>query len=110
MFPWSPVLDQNFTLPGDAWYEGWKQGDWFFTNSTPSEYIKKGLFNRGLQYMTGVTTQEAAYMICKSLIYCLQEYNCYFKHFLEKGNIYNIILFLTLVSRLLFTNILLFFR
>lgn len=63
MFPWSPVLDKNFTLPGDAWYEGWKQGDWFFANYTPEQFIKKGLFNRGLMYMTGVTTQEAAYLI-----------------------------------------------
>lgn len=64
MFPWSPVMDLNFTVPGDSWYEGWKQENWFFTNFTPEVQIKRGEFNRGLAYMTSVTTQEAAMLIC----------------------------------------------
>ncbi|XP_073992685.1 carboxyl ester lipase-like protein Gli isoform X2 [Rhodnius prolixus] len=63
MFPWSPVMDLNFTVPGDSWYEGWKQENWFFTNFTPEVQIKRGEFNRGLAYMTSVTTQEAAMLI-----------------------------------------------
>ncbi|XP_055713537.1 cholinesterase [Phlebotomus papatasi] len=62
-FPWGPVLDMNFTYPGDNWYEGWREKDWQFLKETPEQLIKKGMFNKGLHYMTGVTTQEAAYAI-----------------------------------------------
>ncbi|XP_026472654.1 acetylcholinesterase-like [Ctenocephalides felis] len=62
-FPWGPVLDVNMTIPGDDWYEGWKEQDWHFLKETPEELVKKGAFNRGLQYMSGVTTQEAAFVI-----------------------------------------------
>ncbi|XP_054268687.1 neuroligin-2 [Macrosteles quadrilineatus] len=63
MFPWGPVLDLNFTVPRDTWYEGWREQDWRFTNFTAEQYIRQGRFNRGLSYMTGVTTQEAAFVI-----------------------------------------------
>lgn len=66
MFPWAPVFDKDFTVPGDRWYEGWKAIDWHFANFTPKEEIKKRNFNRGLAYMTGVTTQEASHIICKN--------------------------------------------
>lgn len=62
---WGPVLENNFTFPGDNWYEGWHAQDWHFLQETPEELIKKRKFNRGLHYMTGVTMQEAAYFICK---------------------------------------------
>lgn len=62
-FPWAPVLDTNFTLPGDSWYEGWRERDWRFLSETPESLIKRGEFNKGLSYMAGVTIQEAAYMI-----------------------------------------------
>ena len=65
LFPWGPVLDRNFTKPKDTWFHGWKQENWHFLNSTPEHLIKTGQFNRGLSYMTGVTTQEAAFMLCK---------------------------------------------
>ena len=64
-FPWGPVLDKEFTVPGDDWYEGWKQQDWFFTNHTVAEQIERGKLNNGLSYMAGVTTQEAAFIIGK---------------------------------------------
>lgn len=63
-FPWGPVLDVNMTIPGDDWYEGWKEQDWHFLKETPEELVNKGAFNRDLQYMSGVTTQEAAFVIC----------------------------------------------
>ncbi|XP_077292242.1 carboxyl ester lipase-like protein Gli [Arctopsyche grandis] len=63
LFPWGPVLDVNFTYPGDDWYEGWHESDWLFLKETPEELIRKGHFNRGLSYMSGVTLQEAAYVI-----------------------------------------------
>ncbi|XP_067622001.1 neuroligin-like protein glit-1 [Eurosta solidaginis] len=65
-FPWGPVLDHNFTVPGDDWYEGWRQKDWKFLTETPETLIKRGHFNRGLQYMTGVTTQEAAFFVAQN--------------------------------------------
>lgn len=63
---WGPVLENNFTFPGDNWYEGWHVQDWRFLQDTPEELIKQRKFNRGLHYMTGVTMQEAAYYICMS--------------------------------------------
>lgn len=66
-FPWAPILENNFTFPGDGWYEGWREHDWHFMSETPEELIKKRKFNRGLHYMTGVTMQEAAYVICKHI-------------------------------------------
>jgi hypothetical protein len=65
MFPWGPVLDGNFTVPKDHWFEGWHEKDWHFLWETPEELIRRGLFNRGLSYMSGVTTQEAAFFICE---------------------------------------------
>lgn len=58
-------MDKRFPVPGDSWYEGWREQDWRFTNFTPEEQILKGEFNKGLSYMTGVTTQEAAFFVCK---------------------------------------------
>jgi neuroligin len=68
LFPWGPVLDINFTYPGDNWYEGWRERDWHFLTETPEQLIRQGKYNRGLQYMSGVTMQEAAFVICKFLI------------------------------------------
>ncbi|XP_037958142.1 cholinesterase [Teleopsis dalmanni] len=65
-FPWGPVLDYNFTVPGDDWYEGWREKDWHFLSEMPLSLIRQGKFNRGLQYMTGVTTQEAAFFISQN--------------------------------------------
>jgi hypothetical protein len=65
IFPWGPVLDGNFTVPKDGWYEGWREKDWHFLEDTPEDLIRRGRFNRGLSYMSGVTTQEAAFFICE---------------------------------------------
>lgn len=64
LFPWGPVLDANFTFPADDWYEGWRERDFHFLSESPEDLIRKGLYNRGLHYMTGVTTQEAAFIVC----------------------------------------------
>ncbi|KAI5712649.1 hypothetical protein M8J75_010218 [Diaphorina citri] len=66
MFAWGPVLDLNFTVPADHWHDGWYQKDWYFTNYTTEEYIRMGSFSRDLAYMTGVTTQEAAYIVANN--------------------------------------------
>ncbi|XP_026669424.1 cholinesterase isoform X2 [Ceratina calcarata] len=63
MFPWAPVLDINFTVPRDDWYENWRASDWRFFLETPEESIKNRRFKPDLAYMAGVTTQEAAYII-----------------------------------------------
>ncbi|CAH2253859.1 jg22183 [Pararge aegeria aegeria] len=61
--PWGPVLENNFTFPGDEWYEGWRERDWHFLSTMPEELIARRQFNPALRYMTGVTTQEAAYVL-----------------------------------------------
>ncbi|KAG8232919.1 hypothetical protein J437_LFUL011028 [Ladona fulva] len=63
-FPWAPVLDVNFTIPPDGWYEGWREQDWVFLPDTPENIIRKSSQGLGgLSYMSGVTHDEAAYMI-----------------------------------------------
>uniref|UniRef100_A0A2M4BC65 Putative gliotactin n=1 Tax=Anopheles marajoara TaxID=58244 RepID=A0A2M4BC65_9DIPT len=63
LFPWGPVLENNFTFPGDNWYEGWSERDWHFLSETPESLIRRRQFNRGLHYMSGVTLQEAAFVV-----------------------------------------------
>lgn len=65
LIPWGPVYDRNFTIPRDNWYEGWREKDWRFMSSLPEDQIRRGEFDRGLSYMTGVTTQEAAHYVCE---------------------------------------------
>ncbi|XP_022821930.1 neuroligin-3 isoform X1 [Spodoptera litura] len=64
--PWGPVLENNFTFPGDEWYDGWRERDWHFLNTMPEELLQRRQFNPSLRYMTGVTTQEAAYYLYKN--------------------------------------------
>ncbi|KAJ8687074.1 hypothetical protein QAD02_022868 [Eretmocerus hayati] len=61
-FPWAPVLDINFTVPRD-YYEFWSASDWHMFYETPEESIKARKYRPGLEYMAGVTTQEAAFLI-----------------------------------------------
>lgn len=68
MFPWAPVLDINFTIPQDDWYEGWRAADWRFFAEMPEESIKAKRYRKDLAYMAGVTTQEAAFIISMLLI------------------------------------------
>ncbi|KAL7040598.1 hypothetical protein ACKWTF_000454 [Chironomus riparius] len=63
LYPWGPVMDTNFTFPGDDWFDGWHEADWHFLDEKPEDLVRRKLYNRGLHYMTGVTTQEAAYLI-----------------------------------------------
>jgi len=67
MFPWAPVLDFNFTIPEDTWYEDWRASDWHFFTETPEESIKNRKYKKDIAYMAGVTTQEAAFIISTSL-------------------------------------------
>ena len=66
LLPWGPVLDVNFTVPTDDSYQGWSHSDWYFANETVEASINSRRFNRNLVYMSGVTTQEAAYFLCES--------------------------------------------
>ncbi|KAL9874871.1 neuroligin-like protein glit-1 isoform X1 [Glossina fuscipes] len=65
-FAWGPVLDKNFTVPGDDWYDGWREKDWHFLTETPLDLVQQGKFNQELHYMAGVTTQEAAFFISQN--------------------------------------------
>lgn len=72
--PWGPVLDVNFTMPVDDWYQGWLQADWYFANDTVESAISHRRFNKNLAYMSGVNTQEAAYFLCKFFLSFSTEY------------------------------------
>jgi len=56
-------------VPKSNWYDGWQTSDWHFINESVESAIKSGHFNKDLRYMSGVTTQEAAYILCKILNY-----------------------------------------
>ncbi|XP_014205534.1 acetylcholinesterase isoform X2 [Copidosoma floridanum] len=62
MFPWAPVLDVNFTVPNE-YYEHWASTDWHFFNEPPEEGIRARRYRHDLAYMSGVTTQEAAFIV-----------------------------------------------
>lgn len=66
--PWGPFLAENVSLPGDEWYEGWRSRDWALLPAAPAAMLQEGQFNPALRYMTGVTTQEAAYYLCEFVI------------------------------------------
>ncbi|CAK9828610.1 Neuroligin-4, Y-linked [Anthophora retusa] len=74
MFPWAPVLDTNYTVPSDNWYEDWRSSDWHFFEEPPEESIKNRKFKYNLAYMTGVTTQEAAYIIYNNATLARNQY------------------------------------
>lgn len=66
LLAWGPVLDANFTVPRDSWFQkSFTEDDWHFLPKNPEELIKESSFKPQLKYMAGVTTQEAAYVICK---------------------------------------------
>jgi len=52
-------------VPKSDWYDGWQQSDWHFINESVKNAIQSGHFNKDLRYLSGVTTQEAAYILCK---------------------------------------------
>jgi len=62
---WGPIIDQEFLVPKSDWYDGWQHLEWHFINESVENAIKSGHFNKDLKYMSGVTTQEAAYILCK---------------------------------------------
>lgn len=62
---WGPIIDNEFFVPKSDWYDGWQTSDWHFVNESVENAIKSGHFNKFLRYMSSVTTQEAAYILCK---------------------------------------------
>lgn len=79
MLPWGPVLDLNISVPVDDSYQGWSRYDWYFANDTVEASINSRRFNKKLAYMSGITTHEAAYFLCKfsitDFINCVQKMN-----------------------------------
>ncbi|XP_029681077.1 acetylcholinesterase isoform X1 [Formica exsecta] len=74
MFPWAPVLDFNFTIPQDDWYEDWRASDWRFFAETPEKSIKDHKYRKDIAYMAGVTTQEAAFIIKNNITLARNRY------------------------------------
>lgn len=64
-FPWSPVVDGNFTVPGDSWYEEWNEKDWHILPEMPIRLYQRNSHHRRLRYMTGVNRDAAADFVCK---------------------------------------------
>ncbi|EFX72170.1 hypothetical protein DAPPUDRAFT_308571 [Daphnia pulex] len=62
-WPWSPVVDREIRKPANNWYEGWESKDWGFLPDIPEELIRMRKFNPGMRYLSGVTADEAAYVV-----------------------------------------------
>lgn len=68
------MIDNEFLVPKSNWYDGWQQSDWHFVNESVENAIQSGRFNRDLRYLSGVTTQEASYILREITInLCLYE-------------------------------------
>ena len=66
MFPWAPVLNPKrkksiFYTNSNPNYE-----DWFLFDNIPEFLINNKSFHPNLRFMSGITTQEAAYLIRQS--------------------------------------------
>jgi neuroligin len=75
-WPWSPVVDREIRKPANNWYEGWESKDWGFLPDIPEELIRMRKFNPGMRYLSGVTADEAAYVVCEFLNFILDFYSC----------------------------------
>ena len=64
MFPWAPTFDLNFTVPRD-YYDSWSSSDWHLFDEEPETSLRNRRFRPDIKYMAGVTTQEAAFILCK---------------------------------------------
>lgn len=71
--PWGPVLDKNFKVPEDHWYDGWRERDWHMFQDMPEKSLRMGDFNKGLSYLGGITHDEAAYFICKPFTFTKED-------------------------------------
>ncbi|KAL5236265.1 hypothetical protein ACI65C_003675 [Semiaphis heraclei] len=70
---WGPIIDNEFLVPKSDWYDGWQQSDWHFINESVKTAIQSGHFNKDLRYLSGVTTQEAAYILYNNKTYTVTE-------------------------------------
>ncbi|MPC38092.1 hypothetical protein E2C01_031594 [Portunus trituberculatus] len=59
-FAWAPVVDTNFTVPGDEWYEEWEEKDWRIIPEMPLNFYQRNHHHRNLRYMAGVNRDAAA--------------------------------------------------
>ncbi|KAG0715389.1 Neuroligin-4, Y-linked [Chionoecetes opilio] len=59
-FAWSPVVDTNFTVPGDEWYEEWEEKDWRIIPEMPINLYLRNSHHRDLRYLAGVNRDAAA--------------------------------------------------
>ena len=62
MFPWAPVVDKKIRKPD--WHVDQPPEEWNFLREDPEVLINNREF-RLAQYMTGVTRDEAAYILCE---------------------------------------------
>jgi hypothetical protein len=62
MFPWAPVVDKKIRKPD--WHVDQPPEDWNFLREEPEVLIDQREY-RLAQYMTGVTRDEAAYILCE---------------------------------------------
>lgn len=62
-FAWGPTVDSKFRVPGDDWYEDWKEEDWHILPELPIKLYEKNHHHSDLHYLTGVNRNEAAKMV-----------------------------------------------
>ncbi|XP_076029302.1 cholinesterase-like isoform X2 [Oratosquilla oratoria] len=73
-FAWGPVVDYNFTVPGDGVYEDWTADDWHILPDKPKSLYMRNNHHLNLRYLTGVNRDEAANFVKDDLRLSKRQY------------------------------------
>ena len=59
------TLQKNISVPKDEWYEEWISADFMALPELVSVAYENQEYHPKFQYLTGVSRDDASYMICK---------------------------------------------
>lgn len=62
-WPWAPVVQKNISVPEDAWNVDWNSDDFMAIPELISVMYENQQYHPKLQYMTGVSKDDASYML-----------------------------------------------
>ncbi len=65
------ISQKNISVPDDEWYEEWTKDDFMALPERADVLYENQQYNPKLQYLTGVARDDAAYMICKKIMFSL---------------------------------------
>ena len=62
-WPWAPVVQKNISVPEDSWQSEWNSDDFMAIPELVSVMYENQQYNNKLQYLTGVSKDDAAYLL-----------------------------------------------